>query len=566
MVEELDRSRGDNVGKASWLKIFTGFRLALDPKKLLLAAAGIFVVYLGWWAISVVFCSLRSVPEADDYERITAPAEKKAYLSRAVSWSMLQILAGSPVKSEIIDGWRAVRNRDTAHTAQIDQLVAAMDQKWGVLHACPWNENRGPNQVMVVSRFIETGNTGLNSGDVMNYLRFVVEPLDKFLLPVVYFFDGRVGGMLSLTRIYLIFVLLWMIVVWGIFGGAITRIACVQLARNEKVSVRESLQFVFSRWQGYVFAPILPMVALLVLSIMLWIFGLFFGVTFFLGDIVGGILWPITMVLGLIMAVILVGLLGWPLMNATISTEGSDSFDALSRSYSYVYQVPWHCLWYLTVSVVYGAALIFFVGFMGTLLVYLGKWGVAQAHFFDARDPAFLCMYAPESFNWRDVLLQDSTNAEINKKTGHYMIPPEKLPADWYQHTSLGTYLVTFWLGLFFLLIIGFGYSYFWTAATIIYLLLRQKVDDTDLDEVYLEEEEDKAFMSESPVPPPATAPSPAATAPVASSPNNSPPAVKFTMVDLNPSIRPAEPPPVPPPDSSPAPATSPEHGASPPS
>src|SRR5262249_34946277 len=39
------------------------------------------------------------------------------------------------------------------------------------------------------------------------------------------------------------------------------------------------------------------------------------------------------------------------------------------------------------------------------------------------------------------------------------------------------------------LLIVGFAYAYFWTAATQVYLLLRRKVDDTDLDEVYLEDE-----------------------------------------------------------------------------
>ena len=40
MAEDLDRS--PKTTKAAWLKIFTGFKLALDPKKLVLAAAGIF--------------------------------------------------------------------------------------------------------------------------------------------------------------------------------------------------------------------------------------------------------------------------------------------------------------------------------------------------------------------------------------------------------------------------------------------------------------------------------------------------------------------------------------------
>jgi hypothetical protein len=42
---------------------------------------------------------------------------------------------------------------------------------------------------------------------------------------------------------------------------------------------------------------------------------------------------------------------------------------------------------------------------------------------------------------------------------------------------------------LVFLMMIGFGYSYFWTAASQIYLLMRKRVDETEMDEVYVEEE-----------------------------------------------------------------------------
>ena len=47
------------------------------------------------------------------------------------------------------------------------------------------------------------------------------------------------------------------------------------------------------------------------------------------------------------MAVLLLGLIfGWPLMFSTISTEGTDAFDAISRSYAYVFQRPFHYLFY----------------------------------------------------------------------------------------------------------------------------------------------------------------------------------------------------------------------------
>jgi hypothetical protein len=65
------------------------------------------------------------------------------------------------------------------------------------------------------------------------------------------------------------------------------------------------------------------------------------------------------------------------MMSATIAAEDERS-NAVSRSYSYVYQAIWHYLWYWGVAIVYGAALIFFVGFMGSLVVYMGKGASAS--------------------------------------------------------------------------------------------------------------------------------------------------------------------------------------------
>ena len=38
-----------------WTELFRGFQVALDLNKLLLAAAGIFVMAFGWWLLSVIF-------------------------------------------------------------------------------------------------------------------------------------------------------------------------------------------------------------------------------------------------------------------------------------------------------------------------------------------------------------------------------------------------------------------------------------------------------------------------------------------------------------------------------
>ena len=38
-----------------WTQIFRGFSVARDPKKLLLAAAGIVVMAFGWWLLATIF-------------------------------------------------------------------------------------------------------------------------------------------------------------------------------------------------------------------------------------------------------------------------------------------------------------------------------------------------------------------------------------------------------------------------------------------------------------------------------------------------------------------------------
>ncbi len=393
-----------------------------------------------------------------------------------------------------------------------------MVKPYGRLRTWPWFEHRGENPYLLVANGIKHVSTdghrtlpwvpGQFTGWFFsNQLPVLVEPLAKFLAPIAYFFDKRAGG---LNRLYLIGVIIWTLVVWGIFGGAISRMAAVQFARNEKISTREALRFTRERWQSFITAPLFPLVFLGVLTFVLILFGLFSGLIPIVGDvIIAGLLWPIVIVLGLIMAVVLVGLVGWPLMNPTISVEGSDNFNALSRSYSYVYQAPWHYLWYSTVALVYGAVLVFFVGLMGSLTIYLGQWGVSQAPFLSSSDPAsdreptYLFVNAPTSFGWRNLLLNGSPY--VDKSTEPYQMD-EKYMRSMKPWNYVGAFLVSIWLYFIFLLIVGFGYSYFWTASTIIYLLLRQKVDDTDLEEIHMEEEPEaplaKDMTPESVVPP----------------------------------------------------------------
>ena len=204
----------------------------------------------------------------------------------------------------------------------------------------------------------------------------LLEPLYKILTPIIYLFHRNADWYI---KAYLVLVLLYALAVWA-SSAAPSRgwRPCKSRATKRSRCARRSC---LPRTISCHSSPPPPSRCcwLAILIVCLWLFGWVEGLIPIFGDIViAGLLWPIVLVVGLIMAVVLVGLVGWPLMYATISAEGSDSFDAISRSYSYVYQAPWHYLWYAWWPSAYGAVLVFFVGFMGSLIVYLGQMGRRQ--------------------------------------------------------------------------------------------------------------------------------------------------------------------------------------------
>jgi hypothetical protein len=234
-----------------------------------------------------------------------------------------------------------------------------------------------------------------------------------------------------------------------------------------------------------------------------------------------GIGLPLVIIGGAIMAVFLVGLVGYPLMYTTLSAEGdqSDTFDALSRSINYVYQSPWHYAWYWFVAIVYGSIVTFFVLFFTSLSVYAGKWavGLPASWIWPDRKPEYLFIYTPESFGWKELLTKDSPyavrgqweKAESEKREKYefekhdlvidrqvYTYHPvnkeayDQARSEYNFYNTWGAGIVCFWLTLILLVMLGFTYSFFWSAATMIYFLMRKKVDESEMDEVFVEEDE----------------------------------------------------------------------------
>jgi hypothetical protein len=239
---------------------------------------------------------------------------------------------------------------------------------------------------------------------------------------------------------------LWATAVWALFGAAICRSAAVQLAADEQIGWGSALRYAWQKWPSYFAAPLLPVGGVLLVAIPVLVLGWIMRTD--VGLVLGAILWPLVLVAGFIMTLLLLGVLfGWPLMWGAISAEGTDSFDALSRSYAYTFQRPLHYLFYTAVAAI--------IGWLGWLLVREFAAGVIWMGYWAA--------------GW------GSGAERITSIMG-----PDGVG-------GFGAGLVHFWAACVKLLAVGYLFSYFWTASAAIYLLLRRDVDHTEMDEVFLD-------------------------------------------------------------------------------
>ena len=262
---------------------------------------------------------------------------------------------------------------------------------------------------------------------------------------------------------------LWGAAVWAFFGGAICRTAAVKLAADEQVGVAAALRYASRKWPAYFAAPLLPVGGVALATIVIFFLGLIMRSN--VGLVLGGILWPLVLVAGFLMAVLLLALLfGWPLMWAAISAEGTDSFDALSRTYAYVFQRPLRYLFYVIVAGVIGLLGWILVSEFAAGVVWLGYWAAGWG-----------C--------GRDQIGAILSGSDQLSSVGQF-----------------GARMIRFWAGCVKMLAVGYMFSYFWTASAAVYFQLRRDVDATETDEVFL----DADAAEEEPPPPPAADKGPA--------------------------------------------------------
>lgn len=321
---------------------------------------------------------------------------------------------------------------------------------------------------------------------------------------------------------------LLLIIVWSLLGGAIARIAAYEVAKGgERMEIRKALSFSSVKFSAFFWAPLICVIG----------FG-FFYLCNAVGGLVGraldylyvgspliALLLPLALLAGFIMILIVIGTVaGLLLFKPAVAAEGTDSFDAVSRGFSYIFARPWQYLWYQVVNCAYGyvccAFVILFAVAMCWIALQAGITGFGP-NFEKINDVCWTNILGTEhidpGYGWTPGALRQEPHpyGRVMYAAGQIALPLERLKIESLadddgssttkkteMHHKIATVIVMFWLLIAIGLSAGYIVSFLISSQTLVYFILRKKVDGIEMNEVYEDEEEaDQPFKAETPAP-----------------------------------------------------------------
>ena len=260
---------------------------------------------------------------------------------------------------------------------------------------------------------------------------------------------------------------IWFLLLFGLLalliasigGGAIARMTACQESSGERLSVRVAMDFALERWGRLLWSLVLPLLIAAAIGMVIVLMGGFMGAPVL--DVVGGVLYGLALLLGFFVAFLLIGYaLGFPMLIPAVACENCDGADAMQRAYAYGVSKPLHLLGYWLIALI-GASL-------GFLLVSL---------------------FAMLMLNLTAMLFSALTDNPALRVAGGFELfslsqrPLETVGGPW--HSRWAASAIAFWQALTLCLVAAFVFSYFFTAATKIYLLMRRAVDGQDIEEIW---------------------------------------------------------------------------------
>lgn len=269
--------------------------------------------------------------------------------------------------------------------------------------------------------------------------------------------------------------------VWSVFGGAMLRVAALRLTRDEPLPLKDALRFGFGSAKDFLLVPVLVVLFALFFSVLNMAAGLVMSLWGLGSSILVIVLFPLVLLSSLLIIMAIVGgVVGLPLMWSGIAVERNGALEAVSRAFSYVSARPFRFFFAnLLIFVLMSAVMLVGRYFESTVKTTL-KAGIVRQSFDDlvSKEPRPVETLKDAYQNHEAVQREERGIADLQNIRN----------AKWYD--TLGFLVMWFLLSLFLLGFRGYALYVFLGGTASLYLHLRQDVDGTDEQEVFLEEEE----------------------------------------------------------------------------
>jgi len=289
---------------------------------------------------------------------------------------------------------------------------------------------------------------------------------------------------------------IWFVGVWSFFAQGIHRITTLRIARDEGLSLVEALKFSAKNWPTMLLAPV----------IIACVIGIFFACNMLAGlalsiPVAGGILGLVAVPLAFVSTLLILlvgvgGILGLPLIGAAAAWECNGSLDAISRAFSYLFARPLQYFWnFFLIFLFTGIILLVGGWFTFTFAKSIDAGALSEVQTLMVDPPA---RRVTEESDWAK-LSGDSKELykDMEIRGRERRAPAIETPAKDIQTVGvvpwtykLNALIFWFFFNLIWLAVAGYALYWLIGASTSVYADLRQDVDGTEEDEVFIEEEE----------------------------------------------------------------------------
>jgi hypothetical protein len=262
--------------------------------------------------------------------------------------------------------------------------------------------------------------------------------------------NGGFHWFISLYGFLLIYVLC-------IGGGAISRMQATDHSRSLRLSVNEAVDFSVARWRSLLTAIISPAMFVAALTIFLMVMGLLlFNIPFL--NLIGGLFYGLALLLGLLIALVAVGYaVCFPLFIPAVMIEDCSGGEAVQRSFAYLLSKTLRFIGYLAmlvIAMVLGYVVVRLIANLTLDLTanVIGTW----------------------TFNMS--LYSAGSMQEVGVPT---------IGISWYE--SMAGWLIALWETIVHDMMIGWLFSGFFSASTMMYLCMRSSCDGQDSRDIWWE-------------------------------------------------------------------------------